>query len=206
MNARACCLMMLLLCVGVCAVPLSAAAAVDAEGTHEPSGEPNPLGFDPDLAIFTGIVFLVLLAVLGKFAWPPIVKALEERERRIADHIAAAEAKQEEARQVLAQHEAKLAAAADEVRALLEEARRDAEHTKSQIVAEARQAAQAEHDRALRDVQQATEVAMKQLAETSATLAVDLASKVVQQELSAAHQDRLVREAVGRLATSPSKN
>jgi F-type H+-transporting ATPase subunit b len=154
------------------------------------------------------VIFLVLLAVLGKFAWPPIVQALEEREQRIADHIAAAEARHQEAKAVLAQHEAKLAAAADEVRELLEEARRDAEHTKCQIVAEARTAAQAEHDRAVREVHQATDVAMKQLAETSATLAVTLAGKVVQEELSAKHQDRLVREAIGRLTTvaTPSQN
>jgi F-type H+-transporting ATPase subunit b len=177
-------------------------------GGHDAEGGANPLAVDPDLAIWTGIVFLVLMAVLGKFAWPPITKALEEREKRIADHIAAAESKHEEAKAVLARHEARLAAAADEVRGLLEEARRDAEHTKAQIVAEARAAAQAEQDRAIREVHQATDVAMKQLAETSATLAVQLAGKVVQEELSASHQDRLVREAISRLAsaTTPSKN
>jgi F-type H+-transporting ATPase subunit b len=200
-------LLALLLLAG--AGPLSTdQAAAAAAGEHETAGDPNPLAVNPDLAIWTGIVFLVLLAVLGKFAWPPIVEALEQREKRIADEIASAEAKHEEARQLLAQHEARLASAADEVRGLLEEARRDAEHTKAQIVAEAREAARAEHERAMRDVQQATDVALKQLAETSAVLAVQLASKVVQEEISPAQQDRLVREAVSRLATSttPSRN
>jgi F-type H+-transporting ATPase subunit b len=209
MNARASRLILtVLLLVGMGPVlpgtGYAAAAEEGAAAEHATAGEPNPLAVDPDLAIWTAVVFLVLLAVLGKFAWPPIVEALEQRERRIADQIAAAEAKHEEAKQILAQHEARLASAADEVRALLEEARRDAEHTKAQIVAEARQAAQTEHDRALRDVQQATDVAMKQLAETSAVLAVQLASKVVQEEISPAQQDRLVREAVGRLAASPT--
>ena len=190
--------------VGAVPIPTAVAAQDAAAAGHEEAAAANPLVVDPDLAIWTGIIFLVLLVVLGKFAWPPIVEALEQRERRIADQIAAAEAKHEEAKQILAQHEARLASAADEVRALLEEARRDAEHTKAQIVAEARQAAQTEHDRALRDVQQATDVAMKQLAETSAVLAIQLASKVVQEEISPAQQDRLVREAVGRLAASPT--
>jgi F-type H+-transporting ATPase subunit b len=181
---------------------MAAASDEAAAAEHEAAGDPNPLAVDPDLAIWTGVVFLLLLAVLGKFAWPPIVAALEEREKRIADRIAAAEARHDEAKAVLAQHEAKLAAAADEVRELLEEARRDAEHTKSQIVAEARAAAQAEHERAVREVHQATDVAMKQLAESSAALAVQLASKVVQEELSPAHQERLVREAIGRLSTA----
>ena len=43
--------------------------------------------FDPDLAVFSAIVFLLLLAVLGKFAWPTITAALDERERKIADNI-----------------------------------------------------------------------------------------------------------------------
>lgn len=177
-----------------------------AHGNASPNLE-NASEFRTDLAIYTFIVFLILLAILAKFAWPPINRALEEREKRIASHIAAAEAKHEEAKQLLAQHEARLASAADEVRALLEEARRDAEHTKAQIISEARQAAQAEQDRALREVHQATDVAMRQLAETSAALAVQLAGKVVQEEISAAQQDRLVREAVGRLSTtSPSEN
>jgi F-type H+-transporting ATPase subunit b len=192
---------------------LSAEAGNEAHGAEHELGHGNATEtlesvteFRTDLAIYTFVVFALLLLILGKFAWPPIVRALEERERRIADNIAAAEAKNEEAKQLLAQHEARLAAAADEVRGLLEEARRDAEHTKAQIVAEARQAAQAEHERAIRDVEQAKDVAMKQLAETSAVLAVQLASKVVEEDLSPGRQERLVREAVSRLTTTPSQN
>ena len=119
--------------------------AHDADGhdeAHAGAGDPNPLAVDVDLAICTAIVFFVLLGVLGKFAWPAIVAALDEREQKIANNIAAAEAKHEEAKALLAAHEAKLAAAADEVRELLEEARRDAEHTKSQIIDEAKKAAE----------------------------------------------------------------
>ena len=108
---------------------------------------------------------------------------------------------------LLAQHEAKLAGAADEVRQLLEEARRDAEHTKSQILTEAKKAADLERDRAVRDVERAADHAMKNLAETSANLAIDLAGKVVRQNISADQQAQLVREALSTLAaSSPSEN
>src|SRR5215510_5866924 len=89
---------------------------------------PNPLVFDPDLAIFSAIVFLILLFVLGKFAWPQITAALDAREKHISDQIAAAEAKNEDAKRLFAEHEAKLAAAAGEIRSMMDEARRDAEH------------------------------------------------------------------------------
>jgi len=177
-------------------------------GAHgEAKGDPNPLAVDLDLAVWTGVVFVVLLSVLSKFAWPAISAALEERENRIEGNIADAAAKHEDAKQLLVQHEAKLAGAADEVRALLEEARRDAEHTKTQILEEAKKLADQERDRAIRDVERASDVAMRNLAETSANLAVDLAGKVVKQNISADQQAELVRDALGRLAaSSPSQN
>src|SRR4051794_39249210 len=82
-------------------------AKIEAEAEHE-SG-PNPLAFDPDLAIFTGIVFLLLVGILGKFAWPQITAALDERERKIEANIVAAQSQNDEAKRLLAEHEAKLA-------------------------------------------------------------------------------------------------
>ena len=179
----------------------------DAAHGDAAHGEPNPLAVDLDLAVWTGVVFLALLTVLGKFAWPAICQALEEREQRIADNIAAAEAKHEDAKKLLAEHEARLASAADEVRELLEEARRDAEHTKGQIIAEAKKAAAEESQRAIREVEQAKDTALHDLATTSANLAIDLAGKVVSEEISAGRQSEIVREALGTLAaTTPSNN
>jgi len=183
-------------------------------GGHEDLGHGNAsksledaTEFKSDLAIYTFVVFLLLLAILGKFAWPPIVEALETRERTIADNIAAAAAKHDEAKEILATHEAKLAGAADEVRELLEEARRDAEHTKGQIVAEARSAARAEHERAMRDLDIATDSAIRKLAESSANLAVDLAGKVVREKITPEHQARVVREALAKFSiVEPSNN
>ncbi len=183
-------------------------AAAHAEADpHAADGKVNPLSFDPDLAIFTAIVFGCLVFMLGKFAWPTIAAALTEREKRIEGNIADAEAMNAEAKNMLAQHEAKLATAADEVRELLEEARRDAELTKSQIIAEAKDAADKERERAVREVDIAADRAMHSLAETSANLAVDLAGKVVQQNITADQQAALVRDALGSLTSnSPSQN
>jgi len=178
-----------------------------SHGTGSHGGDPNPLAIDIDLAIWTGVVFAVLFFVLSKFAWPSISASLEERENRIANDIAEAHAKHEESTRILAEHEAKLALAADEVRGLLEEARRDAEQTKVQIVADAKKLADQERDRAVRDVERAADHAMSQLAETSANLAVDLAGKVLRQNITADQQAELVREALGTLtSSSPSKN
>lgn len=175
-------------------------------GEEHGGGNPNPLALDPDLAIFTLVVFLLLFGLLAKFAWPAISAALNEREQSIRSNIADALAKHEEAKQMLVQYEAKLASAANEVRALLDEARRDAEHTKSQILVEAKAAADAERDRALRDVERAAEAAMKDIAETIANQAVDLAGKVVSRNLTGEQHTQLVRDAMNVLAANTSKN
>ena len=201
--------------IAVVLVLFLATAGVAVEGGgHEELGHGNAGAqlndaseFKTDLAIYTVVVFLLLLAILGKFAWPVVTAALEEREKRIEGNIAAAQAKHEEAKLLLAQHEAKLATAADEVRALLEEARRDAEHTKAQILVEAKQAAEAERDRAVRDIKRAAENELKSLAETSTDLAIDLASHVVRQNITAEQQAQLVRDALSKLViTEPSEN
>jgi F-type H+-transporting ATPase subunit b len=170
-------------------------------------GDPNPLAFRTDLAIWTFVVFVVLFGLLSYFAWPQISAALDERERKIADHIAAAEARHEDAKRLLAEHEAKLAAAAGEVRELLEEARRDAEHTRKSIAAKGHQDAQDELARALREISRAKDAAVQDLAVASANVAIDLARKVVRDRITPDQQNEIVREALAKLAaTGPSQN
>jgi F-type H+-transporting ATPase subunit b len=201
-------LVCLALLLAPCSLALEHGAAAPKAAQHaEADGKPNPLAFDPDLAVWTAVIFLLLFFILHKFAWPQIAAALDARERSIADNIAAAAAKNEEARQLLAEHETKLAAVAGEVRGLLEEARRDAETTKSRIVAEARKAADDERNRALREIDKAKDGAIQQLAVASANVAIDLAKKVVREKLTADEQATLVRNAMDRLAVAvPSKN
>jgi F-type H+-transporting ATPase subunit b len=95
-----------------------------------------------------------------------------------------------------------LAGAAAEVRALLEEARRDAEATKAEIVSEAKAAAQQERQRALRDIDIAKDHALKDIAETSANMAVDLAGKVIRETIKPEKTQEIVREALSRLSDS----
>jgi F-type H+-transporting ATPase subunit b len=179
--------------------------AAHTDPGHEP-GTADPLPFDPDLAIWTLVVFVILLVVLKRFAWGPIVEALERREENIAEHINQAERSHEQARLLLADYEKKLASAANEVRELLEEARRDAEHTKQEILAEARAGAEAEKARALRDIDTAADAAMESLAQRSAELAIDLAGKIVHAQLSKDDHARLIQEAMARFPAATASN
>lgn len=122
---------------------------------HAAHANTNPLSVDPDLAIFTAIIFALLAVILRKFAWGPIREAVEAREKRIADQLTDAQRSNEEARRLLEEHESKLAASAEEVKSLMDEARRDAETQKERIIAEAEEAASEQKVRVVREIEAA---------------------------------------------------
>jgi F-type H+-transporting ATPase subunit b len=170
------------------------------------SSDPNPLAFRTDLALWTLFVFLILFGLLSYFAWPQIAAALDERERKITDNIAASEARLVDAQRVLAEHEAKLAATAGEVRELLDEARRDADHTRKKIEAAGHQAAQDELARALREIERAKDGAIQELAVASANVAVDLAGKLIRTQITAEQNNELIHDAMTKLAAAQLKS
>ncbi len=177
---------------------------LDGHGdSHASHGNSNPLSVDPDLALFSLIVFVILLAVLWRFAWGPIRDALDEREQSIADQIAEAAKSRDEARRLMEEHEAKLASAQDEIRGLMEEARRDAEAQKLAIISEAEAAAASQRELAIRDIETAKVAALQDLAKSEVRRMVDLAGRIVGKELKAEDHASMVADAVRRL---PSDN
>jgi F-type H+-transporting ATPase subunit b len=166
----------------------------------------SPAWFQKDLAIWSFAVFLGLLGLLTKFAWKPIMQGLEKREDGIARQIAETKAANEEAKRMLASYERRLTEASEEVRGMLDEARRDAESTKQSIVAEARKAAEDERNRAKHEIQLAKDDALSQIAEKAGHLAVEVAGKFLRDKLGADDQARLVRDSVASLSSRPSVN
>jgi F-type H+-transporting ATPase subunit b len=193
------------------------AAAGHGDGHHTEIGHNPPTGtsqkdfespawFQTDLAVWSFAVFLLLLALLTKFAWKPIMEGLDKREQGIADAIAATQAANDDARRLLASYERRLAEAADEVRGMLDEARRDADATRQTIVAEARKAAEDEKNRARHEIGLARDDALSQIAERAGELAVEVAGKFLAAKLGPDDQARLVRDSVASITTSPSVN
>ena len=182
-------------------------ACAEEAGQEGGAASLNPINFHGinfpgDLSVWTAVVFLVVLAILGKYAWGPISDGLQKREHEIASQIAEAQRKNEEARQLLVDYEKKLSAAQDEVRSLIEEGRRAAEKVGQQLVDKAREEAGIERQRAVQQIESATLAALKELADRSATLAVDLAGKIVGSQLKAADHSRLIEQAVTEFTRS----
>jgi len=188
-----------LLLIGLAAVAPAnlCLASAGGEGEHQVSLDPlSAEWIQSDLAIWTAVVFVALLIVLTKFAWKPIIAGLDKRERNIADHIAQAEAANQKAKDLLAEYDRKLAAAQDQVRSIIDQGRRDAEQVGRDLVEKAKEEAAGEHQRALQQIDAATSAAIKELAAQSATLAVDLAGKIVRTKLNPADHARLIDQAV----------
>jgi F-type H+-transporting ATPase subunit b len=183
-----------------------------AEGGHAGEGHGggaaealNPLeSFKRDLAIWTGVIFLLLLFVLSKYAWGPIADGLAKRENRIHEDLAAAQRSNEEAKRLLEDYQRKLAATGDEVRQMIETGRREAERAGAEIVEKAKQAARAERDRSLAEIEQATQSAVKELADRSADLAVQLAGRIVGSTLDRTAHNRLIEQALTEFQKTPT--
>lgn len=181
-------------------------APSEKAGAHAPpakSEPPSPLSFDPDLSIFTAIVFVILLIVLGKFAWGPIMEGLEKRELAIAHNIAEAERTNREARELLLSYEKRIGEANAEVRELIEQGRRSAETQSQAIVHAAEQAATGEKNRAIAAIGAAKEAALRELAGKSVDTAIDLAKRVLRSEISPEKHRELIGET---LAQFPNRN
>lgn len=149
-----------------------------------------------DLGIYTLVVFLLLLVILGKFAWGPMMKGLDAREAGLRKQHDDAEASRAAAAQALAEVKSRLAKAHDEVRAMLDEARRDAQALKDQMKADAAADLQAERDRGRRDIETARDQALQDIYQQAVQLAAMMSTKAVKRELTAGDHARLLDEAL----------
>lgn len=162
----------------------------------------SPMDFRFDLAVWTFVVFLLLIFVLGKFAWGPIKEGLEKRELGIAAMIDEAQRNQKKAAEQLLAYEKKLAAAADEVREMAAQAKRDAEAMSQKIIADAQATASAKLQKGVEDIESAKNAALAEIAEKSVNTAVKLASNIVRREIRGDDHAALIREAVDKFPSS----
>ncbi len=156
----------------------------------------DPSALQADAAIYSFIIFLLLMGILVKFAWGPISRGLEARERGIADKIEQARIAAEQATAQLQQYEAKLAAATVEAQQLVAKARQDADAAGQNILAEAQAAAAKERERAVADIGAAKNQALREIAERSVDTAVSLARNIIRREVRPGDHEQLIQEAL----------
>ena len=164
--------------------------------------ETNIFNADIGNFILTLIIFGLVVYILGKFAWKPLLTVLKERERNIRESLEAARREREAAEGLLKEYQARLEKARQEASAIVEEGRRDGEVVRRRIQDEARQQANEMIERARREIRLATDAAVKELYDQTAELAVRLAGGIVRKELSPSDHRRLIAESLDRMRSA----
>jgi F-type H+-transporting ATPase subunit b len=157
------------------------------------------LDLNPGLTLWTAITFLLLLVVLQKFAFGPIVKMLGERERSIKDAIEQAKKERAEAERMLAEQKASLAAAQREAAALAQKSRQDVEALRAELTANARKEADQLVAAARQQIVEEKTKALVELKAQVADLAIDATRRLIQSSLDEKSQRALVEDYIAKL-------
>jgi F-type H+-transporting ATPase subunit b len=151
------------------------------------------------LSVWTLIVFAILVAVLGKFAWGPILNMVEEREKGIQAKLDEAAALNADAAKLLEQHREQLADARRQASELIAEGRTAAERVRKEIEEKARAEGQAIVERARAEIERERDAAIDMLRKESVDLALAAASRLMQENLDQPKDRALVERFLGEL-------
>jgi F-type H+-transporting ATPase subunit b len=176
--------------------PVLAAAA----GGDHPAEEKGGLSFLQlkryDLGIWTLVVFLLLLAVLSKFAFPKIAEGLAKREAKIIGAMDEAAKLRADAEETRTRLQKEYAEAQDKIRAMIEDARKSAEAMHAQRQEEAARDASAKRAAAEREIEAAKASALEEIYRRAVDIATSLSAKTIRRQLSPDDHRRLLDEAI----------
>ena len=160
----------------------------------------NPLvQVDPGLYVWTILTFLVLLTLLAKFAWGPLLQALAAREATIRKSLADAEKARQELERLNQESEAIIRQARVEAESIVVASRADAERLRAELREKARAEADGILKNAERQIQLETARAVQQIRTEAADLSVAIASKLIQRNLTRADNEKLIQDALNQL-------
>lgn len=160
------------------------------------------LSIEPGLLIWTIITFLLLLVVLRKVAWKPLLAALEQREDTIRNSLEEAQRARREAEQLLAENQRILTDATRESGRILEQGRAEAERLRASLTEQARTEAARLVDDARREIGRERQLAIQELKATAADLALAAAGRLLSTTVTDTEHRRLVTEFIDRFPES----
>ena len=152
------------------------------------------MDLNPGLTLWTAITFLLLIVVLGKYAFGPIVKMLDERERTIRESIDQAKHERGEAEKLLAQQKESLLKAHREAAELAKRSQQEMEAYRAQLSAQAKKESDEMIASARKQIEEEKVKAVAELRSQVADLAVGAASRIVKSSLDDRTQRQLVDE------------
>jgi F-type H+-transporting ATPase subunit b len=160
--------------------------------------------FDPGLAIWTIFTFLVLVALLSKFAWKPLMLMLDTRQESIKKSLADAETAKRELERLQEESSHIIRKARVEAETIVSKSWSDAEKLREEMKVKAK----AEADAIVKESQRQIEIeagrALRQIRSEVADLSIAIASKVIQRNVSKEDNDRLIQDTLKQIESSRS--
>jgi F-type H+-transporting ATPase subunit b len=154
---------------------------------------------DPGLFIWTILTFLVLLALLAKFAWRPLLQALDSRQESIRKSLDDAQKAQRELERLQTESAEIIRQARVEADAIITRSRGDGERVREEMRTKARVEADAIVKNAERQIQLETSRALQQIRTEAVDLSVMIASKLIQRNLTKEDNERLIEDALSQV-------
>ena len=156
---------------------------------------------DPGLFIWTIVTFLVLLALLAKFAWHPLLEALDRRQESIRKSLDDAQRARHELEQINQESARIIATARTDAEAIVARTRSDAERLREEIKQKARTEAANMVKSAERQIEMETARALQQIRLEAVDLSVAIASRLIRRNLTKEDNERLIDETISQLDT-----
>jgi F-type H+-transporting ATPase subunit b len=181
----------------VVVVMLGCAMPVLAADDHGNAREPLQIHYDT--AFWAVVVFIALLVILQKYAWPPILEGLKKREETIRSSIEEAKKTREEMVVMRNQFQKEMAEAQQQIPKLMEDARKKAGEMSNEIRAKAVADIQSERERLRRELDIAKDQALKELWESAAQLATLISAKAIGRSLTEDDHRRLLDESMAEM-------
>ena len=178
---------------------LLALGAASLHAQEAPAAGLSPFAGNIGNALWTLVIFVVVVLVLGKFAWGPVLSLLQERERFIHTSLSDAKRHREQAEASLKEYMAKLQSAQAEAARVVDEARHDAERLREDLRQKARAEAEGIVKAAEKQIQLETARALEQIRGEAADLSVAIASKLIRRNLTREDNQRLIDEALTQI-------
>ena len=153
----------------------------------------------PGLIFWTVITFVILLFILKKVAWKPILTALDQREAAIRESLEKAEKAKEEAQKVLEENQSNIAKAEEESKKIIEQSRAYSEKLKAQMLEESKQQAQKIIDDATAEIDRKRDSAFNELKSQVAEIAVKAAEKILKENLNKETNKKIVNNYISEI-------
>ncbi len=164
-------------------------ALVVSEGE---SGGGGLLSVNVGLAFWTTLTFILLLLILKKFAWKPILNALKQREDAIKDSLEQAEKAKEEAKKILYENQNSLAKAEEESKKIIEQSKLYADNLKEQILKDSKEQAKKLIEEAAAEIDRKKNAAFDDLKNQIAEISIKAAEKILRENLDAEKNKKVV--------------